>query len=390
MIDQTYSYAERIGLSLMQRYEQDAHPWHYVTGLGLECLYRAGSVLSKSDWLAWVEKQYDAFLNSDGTINGYSIDEYSLDQISPGKVLFDLYARTGEQRYRANLDLLYSQLGSHPRTKSGGFWHKRIYPYQMWLDGLYMQGTFYLRYAVMHGKTEACLEDLVSQCELIYEKTHDQRTGLLFHAWDESRQMAWCNSETGLSQCFWSRALGWYCMALVDSLDFIPEDDLFDSYKKRLLHLAQALVRPLLAVQDAQTGLWWQVLDQGGRGKNYLESSGSAMFVYFFLKMVRKGWLDGNLAKEAEAAGLKGFSGLCEHKVYSDADGQMHVRDICRGAGLGKYYPECPFRDGSFEYYTEREPIVEDNLQGVGPFLLACLEAEFPAKLEGFPKTPYW
>lgn len=390
MIDQTDSYAERIGLSLMQRYEATTPQWHYVTGLGLECLYRAGKVLGKQDWLEWVQQQYDAFLNSDGTIKGYSIEEYSLDQVSPGKVFFDLYALTGDGRYRSYLDVLFRQLVSQPRTNSHGFWHKQIYPNQMWLDGLYMQGTFYLRYAVLNNMVRECLDDLVSQCELIFEKTYDQETGLLFHAWDESKQMAWSDPITGLSQCFWSRALGWYCMALVDIADFIPQEAIYDSYKNRLLNLAKALVRPLLSVQDRDTGLWWQVLDQGCRGKNYLESSGSAMFVYFLLKMVRKGWLDSNLAKDAEAAGLKGFSGLCEHKVHTDADGQMHVRDICRGAGLGKYYPECPFRDGSFAYYTEREPIVEDNLQGVGPFLLACLEVEYAGKLEGTPETPYW
>lgn len=390
MVDHSCSYTQRLGLSLMQRYESEIAQWHYVTGLGLECLYRAGKVLGKQDWLEWVKAQYDAFLAEDGTIKEYRIDEYSLDQVSPGKVFFDLYALTGENRYRSYLDLLYSQLESQPRTVSNGFWHKKIYPNQMWLDGLYMQGTFYLRYAVLNDRVEQCLEDLVSQCELIFGKTHDQATGLLFHAWDESRQMAWSDSRTGLSQCFWSRAIGWYCMSLVDIMDFIPKEDRFDSYKKRLQKLAADLVRPLLAVQDPGTGLWWQVLDQGGRGKNYLESSGSAMFVYFLLKMVRKGWLDSSIAADAKAAGLRGFSGLCSHKVYTDAQGQMHVKDICRGAGLGKYYPECPFRDGTFSYYTEREPIVEDNLQGVGPFLLACLEAEFPEKLEGFPSSPYW
>lgn len=387
MIDQV---TERMGLSLMHRYESGSPQWHYVTGLGLECLYRTAKALAKGDWLGWVQTQYDMFLNSDGTINGYSIEEYSLDQVSPGKVLFDLYACTGEQRYLTYIDILHSQLEMHPRTKSGGFWHKQIYPYQMWLDGLYMQGAFYLRHAVLHNRVQECLKDLVSQFELIYMKTKDEQTGLLYHAWDESRQMAWSNPETGLSECFWSRAIGWYCMALVDVMDFIPAEEAFVPYKNRLLQLAKSMVNPLLSVQDGETGLWYQVLDQGARGKNYLESSGSAMFVYFLLKMVRKGWLEGNTGIKAKEAGMRGFEGLCTHKMYEDAEGQLHLKDICRGAGLGKYYPECPFRDGSFAYYTEREPIVEDNLQGVGPFLLACLEAKHSDELSDSPKTPFW
>lgn len=390
MIDPTTSYAERMGLSLMSRFEQSSNQWHYVTGLGLECLYRVGRTLGKEAWTEWVKNQYDAFLVGDERIEGYDLEEYSLDQVSPGKVLFDLYHDTGDLKYRRYLDILFSQLLTHPRTASHGFWHKKIYPYQMWLDGIYMQGTFYLRYAVLTGNVQSCLEDLVGQCELIFEKTYDAASGLLFHAWDESHAMAWCKAETGLSSCFWSRALGWYCMALVDILDFIPEREEYETYRTRLIELATKLVIPIIAVQDNETGLWWQVLDQGCRGKNYLESSGSSMFVYFLFKMVRKDWLKGELAQAAVHAARKSFAGLVEHKLRIDDAGQLHLTDICRGAGLGKYYPECPFRDGSFAYYTEQEPIVEDNLQGVGPFLLACLEAEHAQELQGFPDTPYW
>lgn len=390
MIDSHLTYAQRMGLSLMKRYKPDAETWHYTPGLGLECLYRVAKVLDKQDWIEWIQKQYEAFFLEDGSIEGYTVEEYSLDQISPGKLFFDFLAKTGDKKYSDWLDVFLQQLKDMPRTPSNGVWHKKIYPNQVWLDGLYMQGSLYLRYAVHTNTVKPCLDDLVYQFELIFSKTWDEKTGLLYHAWDESRKMAWSNPETGLSQCFWSRALGWYCMALVDVLDFIPSDSQYDTYRLRLTNLAARLVNPLLSVQDTETGLWYQVLDQGKRGQNYLESSGSSMFTYFLAKMARKKYLDEASAKLARAAAEKGFAGLNQNKLAMDEDGEIHLIDICRGAGLGKYNSECPFRDGTFEYYTEREPKVWDNLQGVGPYLLAAMEIEYPAVAGKSPTGNLW
>lgn len=381
------SYAQRMGASLIKRRDENPKGWHYVTGLGLECLYRTAKALSDEKWMIWVKEAYDGFFTSDGTLDRYRVEEYSMDMLSPGKVLFDLYALSGDQRYRDAIEKIALQLKTHPRTESGGFWHKQIYPHQMWLDGIYMYGTFYLRHAILTDSVESCLQDMVFQFELLFGKTHDKESGLLHHAWDEFRQMGWCDLETGLSQCFWSRGLGWYCMALLDVLDFIPPDSRYDGYRNRLIALARRLVDPVMRVQEQETGLWYQVLDQGGRENNYLESSGSAMFSYFLLKMERKGYVDGGSAR---AAGLKGFEGLVTHKVREEESGEMHLIDICRGAGLGKYYADCRYRDGSYVYYTEQEPIVEDNLQGVGPFLLAALEAEHPQALAHSPDGIAW
>jgi unsaturated rhamnogalacturonyl hydrolase len=179
-------------------------------------------------------------------------------------------------------------------------------------------------------------------------------------------------------------------MALVDVLSFIPPDPQWQGYSKRLISLARKLVQPLLNVQDEETGLWYQVLDQGKRGNNYLESSGSAMFVYFLFKMVRKGYLTGTYADRVGQAARKGFDGLVAHKLVTDDQGEVHLIDICRGAGLGKYYTECQYRDGSFEYYTEREPIVTDNFQGMGPLMLAALEVEYSDTVEQTMNTPFW
>ncbi len=380
-IPRTLSYTERMCLSVIKRYTPEVAYYDYVNGLGLECLYRAGIALGREDWKEFVRDRFDLFINDDGRVKTFDIEEYSMDQISPGKVFFGLYDETNNPKYKKALDLFFEMLMKQPRTPSGGFWHKQIYPNQMWLDGLYMQGSFYIQYAKRYGDLIKCLDDVVYQYELIYDKALDKKTGLLFHAWDESKKMAWADSETGLSKSIWCRAMGWYAMGLVDALDHIPEEDAYLSYRERLIKLANSIVLPILNVQDEETGLWYQVLDKGKIGQNYLESSSSSMFVYFLKKMVRKGYIDTALTDKALEGAAKGFNGLTTYKIAYEGDGEIHLIDICRGAGLGKYYLECPFRDGTFAYYTEREPKVWDNLQGVGPFILACLEMEHEGTL---------
>lgn len=369
---------ERLAESMMTWYTPEKSFYDYVNGLGLECLYRVGKALGRQDFCDWVRNRFELFFNEDGTIKDFDYEEFSMDQISPGKNFFNFYEETKDEKYKRNLDLFFKMLMNQPRTPSGGFWHKKIYPNQMWLDGLYMQGSFYIRYALAYGDIESCLKDLVYQFELIYTKTL-KHNGLLIHAWDESKQMAWCDKETGLSKCVWARAMGWYVMALVDALDFIPVEERFADYRARLIKLAQSLVDPLLNYQD-ESGMWYQVVDRMGEENNYLESSATSMFVYFLAKMARKKYLPEEKAIIARRAAEKGYEGLIDLKVSEDEEG-LHLNDICRGAGLGKYYPECPFRDGTYEYYTTREPRVTDNLQGFGPFMLAVLEIERPEVL---------
>lgn len=376
------SMTERMCLSFMKQHTKEKAEWNYPNGLAMECVYKAGKALGRREWLDWVQGFYDLFIDDDGTVKTYDPHEYSMDQLSPGKVCFDLYLKTGNEKYKKALDLFFDSLMHQPRTPEGGFWHKLRYPNQMWLDGLYMQGPFYVRYAAQFGDLHACLDDLVRQFELIWSKTRDGKTGLLYHAWDSSRKMPWCDPLTGLSPCFWSRALGWYCMALVDVLDYISDEDEWYSYRTRLMALSDSLVAPILSVQDGKTGLWWQVLDQGGREGNYLESSGSTMFAYFLMKMVRKGYLRGTEATRAREAGARAWRSLVDLEVTEDEEGVWHLHGICRGAGLGKAYDAGPYRDGTYEYYTQREPVVTDNPQAIGPFILACMENEFPDRLQ--------
>ena len=231
----------------------------------------------------------------------------------------------------------------------------------MWLDGLYMQGPFYAQYAYLYGP-DTDFDDIVRQFTLVEEKARDKATGLLYHAWDESCDQAWADKQTGCSPHFWGRALGWYCMALVDTMDFI---------RGELASIACRLLEPLIKYQDEKSGLWYQVLDRGEEPKNYLESSASSMFVYFLLKMIRLGLLPQNDIERVKAAAIKGYKGLLENKLQEGPSEELHLTGICSVAGLGGN----PYRDGSFEYYVS-EPVVADDFKGVGPFILASMEYE--------------
>jgi unsaturated rhamnogalacturonyl hydrolase len=278
-------------------------------------------------------------------------------------LLFPLYRITGEQRYRQAIALVRNQLAHHPRTPSGGFWHKRIYPHQMWLDGLYMASPFYAEYAQVF-REPAGFDDVVHQMCLIEEHTRDPHTGLLYHAWDESKQQRWANPVTGCSPHFWARAVGWYAMALVDVLDYLPEGQVGRSAVVAiLLRLAEAVAK----VQDPATGLWYQVLDQGSRAGNYLESSASCMFVYALAKAVRKAYLPADYAEVAR----RGYRGIVKHFITIDDQGQVNLERTCSVAGLGG----DPYRDGSYEYYIG-EPIATNDPKGVGAFILATVEIE--------------
>jgi unsaturated rhamnogalacturonyl hydrolase len=349
--------------SALERYARSQSHWHYKDGL-----------LFKSILHLWLRTQEPAYLESliaygerhvdaAGALTAYAIAEYNIDQINPGKLLFPLYRLTGQERYRQAIQTLREQLRSQPRNAAGGFWHKQIYPYQMWLDGIYMGAPFYTEYAATFNEP-AGFDDVAHQITLIERHTRDPQTGLLYHAWDERRQQAWANPITGCSPHFWSRAIGWYLMALVDVLDFFPADH---PTRGEIVAILQRTVPAIAQVQDAATGLWWQVLDKGDCAGNYLEASGTCMHIYAIAKGVRTGYLAPNWLAVAE----KGFQGLLHHLVTVDQDGGVNLHGTCTSAGLGGN----PYRDGSFEYYIS-EPIATNDLHGVGAFILAAQELE--------------
>ncbi len=365
--DETHLWSIRMAESVMSRHPKVYGDWDYVTGTvlkGFEALWRK---TGDQKYFDYIKATVDHVVRSDGTIEEYDPKEYNIDEVQEGRMLLFLYKESGEEKYKKAAKLIRSQLKEHPRISEGGFWHKQIYPWQMWLDGLYMGSPFYAEYGLLFDEPEI-FDDVVKQFVLIEKHLKDKNTGLFYHAWDEKKQMFWANKETGLSRCFWSRGLGWYAMALVDVLDYIPQNH---TGRKKLIAILKDLVKTLTAYQDKETGSWWQVLDQGGREGNYLEASGSVMFVYSLAKAVRMHYIDKAYQETAE----KGFDGLVEHLVIKDSRGEYNLARICRSAGLGGNYTE-KIRDGSYAYYAYIEPIVVNDGKGVGPFISAGIEIE--------------
>jgi unsaturated rhamnogalacturonyl hydrolase len=303
----------------------------------------------------------DYFVQEDGKINGHKLSDYNIDRVRPGLNMLELYARTGEEKYKTAIETLVNQMENQPRTKSGGFWHKKIYPYQMWLDGIYMGSPFLARYAKDFNQPK-WFDEVTFQILETYRETLDANTGLLYHAWDESREQRWCNPETGQSKHFWSRAEGWYIMAIVDVLDYLPEN-----HKDRaaLIEILNNVCAALLKVQDEKTGLWYQVLDMGGKEGNYLEASGTAMFIYTFAKGAKNGYLD---QKYLEIAN-KSFDSMVEVMIKTGDDGLPVLTNTCGACGLGGN----PYREADYNYYvTEKQ--VENDQKGVAPFIMAAIE----------------
>lgn len=368
-ITKDVKWSERMALSIIKRnpkawqIDNNEKPkWDYKLGLVMTSFEKLYHKTNNPVYGDYIKEYGETVINTSGEILSYKLEDYNIDNINAGKMLFDLYKRTKDNRYLTAMQTLRKQLETHPRTNSGGFWHKKIYPYQMWLDGLYMGTPFYARYTLDFDEGKD-FNDIAKQFEEIHLHTIDKRTGLLFHAWDESKQMPWATKETGTSPNFWSRSIGWYMMALVDVLDYIPQDH---PKRKELIQFLNEISIAVAKYQDP-SGLWYQVTDAASKEGNYLEASGSEMFVYAFAKGANKGYL----AKKYKDLAVKGFDGITKKLIRVDPDGELHITQVCASAGLGGN----PYRDGSFEYYI-KEKIKEDNSHGLGPFILAALELE--------------
>lgn len=330
--------------------------WDYTAGLFTLSLLK----LDAPRYRGYVETVIGSFVMPDGNIRTYKPEEYQLDHINPGKTVLALYQLTHEERYRKAAGILRRQLDTQPRTSDGGFWHKQRYPSQMWLDGLYMAAPFEAEYAKMFHQP-ADFDEVAKQIRLMSEHSYDPVSGLFYHGWDESKQQEWTNKKTGTSPCFWGRAIGWYAMALVDVLDYFPEDH---PARPEIIATLQKLCAGIIQYQEAESGLWYQVVDQGGRQGNYLEATVSCMFVYTMAKGVNRGYLP----REYLPVIAKGYTGILTKLVRRDGD-RITLTQCCSVAGLGYG------RDGTYNYYL-REPVVDNDLKGVGPFILAGIEIQ--------------
>lgn len=369
VIGKNAKWSDKMALTLMKRHPEsymidDAKKpkWDYVHALVLHSIEELYKKNPDARYKNYVRSYVDQFVQTDGSITTYEFDKYNIDLVLPGRLLFDVYETSKDEKYLKALQLIRKQLAEQPRTQSGGFWHKQIYPNQMWLDGLYMGEPFYAEYTAKfeNGKS---FDDIAKQFEVIQLKATDPKTGLLYHGWDESKQMPWANKETGNSPNFWSRSLGWYVMALVDVLDYMPKDH---PKRKELIKYLNNASEAILKFQDSKSGLWYQVTDKGGQKDNYLEASGSAMFAYAYAKGANKGYLPAKFKKAAN----KAFDGLTTVLIKKvDEDGGITLTNCCQVAGLGGN----PYRDGSYEYYVN-ERKKDNDPKATGPFILAAIE----------------
>ena len=337
--------------------------WSYDQGVILKGIEGIWNATGNGEYYNYIQKQMDYFVQEDGTIKGYRPDEYNIDHVNNGKLLLLLYRVTGKEKYKKAVDHLRDQLRTHPRTGEGGYWHKKIYPYQMWLDGLYMGQPFYAEYAMLFHEDTA-FNDITRQFIQMERHARDPKTGLLYHGWDESRQQKWADKTTGLSPNFWGRALGWYGMALVDVLDYFPAKH---PGRDSIIGILNRFAKAVVAYQDLKSGVWYDVVDKQTTPKNYKEASASCMLVYALAKGVRKGYLPASYLQNAS----KAYAGIVKEFIETDANGRTNLKGTVSVSGLGGN----PYRDGSFEYYMS-EPVIVNDPKGMGAFIKCAVEME--------------
>ena len=339
-----------------------SNKWNYIDGCMITGILELYEITGEARFLDFADRFLSGFVEEDGPIRTYDPEEYSLDNVNPGKNLFPLYDLTGKEKYRKATERVRSQLSTMPRTPEGNFWHKLIYPNQVWLDGIYMALPFYMEYEKRFDAQKDC-QDICQQIANVEIRMRDPETGLYYHGYDASRKMYWADPETGCSPNFWLRAEGWFILGLVDVLE-IMKDLPMQAESVHLQHMLLDLAKALSKYQDP-SGLWYQLIALPELERNYLETSGTALISAALLKAVRLGFLP----ESFRAVGEKAFYGIVDHRLTKNADGTPCVTGICLVAGLGGEQ----HRDGSVAYYLS-EPVVQNDAKGVGPLLLAYTE----------------
>lgn len=337
--------------------------WRYDMGVILKGVEAVWKQNGQQEYFNYIQRLIDFHVDKNGNIKGYRKDEFNIDHVNNGKNILFLYEQTGSEKYKKAAELLRDQLRHHPRTKSGGFWHKEIYPWQMWLDGLYMGQPFYAQYAKLFNEPED-FNDITRQFVLMEQYGRDKKTGLLYHGWDESREQRWANKKTGQSPNFWSRALGWYGMAIVDALDYFPANH---PGRDSIIGILNRYAKAVVNYQDPASGTWWDVTDKKNAPGNYHEASASAMITYTLAKGVRMKYLPASYEKAAQ----KGFDGILKEFIEKDNNGGINLKGTVAVSGLGGN----PYRDGSYDYYI-KEPVITNDPKGIGAFIKCAAEME--------------
>ena len=350
--------------------------WNYTTGLELLSFLDVAERYDLPYAVDYVKDWADTMADENGKVVTYKKENYNVDHVCPARIYYRLYYDTGNQKYRRVLRKIREQLDTHPRTSEGAFWHKQIYPHQIWLDGLYMAQPFYAEYTAKFSpkkERDSLFCDIANHFDVAFIHTLDPETGLPRHAWDESRQMFWADTLTGQSAHAWGRACGWYVMALAETIDYMPEKH---PARQDLIEKFRYMMELLPKYADPETGMWYQVLDCPGREGNYLEATASSMFVYCYLKGVRQGWLSDEWRGYSQDLYWK----FIDTFVKENGDGTISITSCCSVAGLGGK----EMRSGTYEYYLS-EPVIDNDCKGVGPFIWASLEYEAANNIEYIP-----
>jgi unsaturated rhamnogalacturonyl hydrolase len=365
------AYAKGIAETIMSNWKDsfslggNAARWTYDMGVVLKGMDGLWLNTGDARYFNYIQQQIDFFVTNEGNIRSYKQEEMNIDNINNGKLLLMMYRVTLKDKYLKAGNMLREQLRKHPRTRQGGFWHKKVYPNQMWLDGLYMGEPFYAEYAML-AQEDSAFNDIANQFIWMEANSRDEKTGLLYHAWDESKQMKWADPLTGRSPHFWARAMGWYGCALVDALDYFPVDH---PKRKILIEILNRLVNALEKQQDKKTGLWKDVLAYNGPGKekNYFEASASCQFVYTVAKAARMGYIPDTKTSIANL----GYKGIIDSFLVENKINGYDLKGTVKVSGLGGH----PFRDGSFNYYMS-EPVILNDPKGLGACLMALNEMQ--------------
>lgn len=368
--------SQRLANTLMNRVwlEDDGTPigiparWTYEQGVQFKAIEQVWDATGDPKYFDFIKRGADYWLDKEGKLSKYNLEEYNIDHITPGRGYVTLYRVTKDKRYKEASELIRSQLKTHPRTKEGGFWHKKIYPWQMWLDGLYMAQPFYAEYSMVWNEDN--WDDIANQFVWMEEHARDPKTGLLYHGWDESREQKWANKETGLSPHVWGRAMGWYAIALIDTLDYFPKNH---PRRQELIAILNREAEAIARYQDKKTGVWYDIIDLAERPKNYIESSATAMFVYSLAKGVRKGYLPEIFLETVKT----GWVGIKKEFIKELPDGNLDWEGTVSVSGLGGN----PYRDGSFDYYMS-EKLRTNDVKGLGPAVMAAVEMEHLARVD--------
>ena len=334
--------------------------WNYIDGCMITALLEISAIKNDGKYFDFAERFIDYYVREDGSILGYDKAKFNLDDINEGRVLFELYLKTGKEKYRLAIEEQKEHLDTQPRTELGSFWHKLIYPNQVWLDGIYMAQVFSAKYAKHYGKED--YSDVVKQIKNVGKYMKDTKSGLYYHGFDVTRSAFWSDKDTGLSRNFWLRAIGWFSVAMVDVIEIMGKDA-----DGEVVSIFTDLMRDISKFCDNDSKMYYQVVNLPGKDGNYLETSGSSMIAYAMMKGARIGLLDRSYGDLGKAT----FDGICQRYLGFDSDGNLNLGGICLVAGLG---PENNLRrDGSYEYYIS-EPVVENDAKGVAPFILCYTE----------------